>query len=479
MIWWIENPISFSVATMVAIHLAGILAALDALFNTRTAQGALAWSISLVLFPYLMLPFYLLFGRRWLRGYRKLSRRMVESRRQSARFKQQHIADDAKIASGEFVRGYETLERIAQSRFRPRNTAKLLSDGREFYEALLSDIRSAREQVDLCFYVVRSDNIGRRLKDELIAAVQRGLTVRFLYDDLGSYGLTSAYIAELKAAHITFVTFNRHRGWKRFFHINFRNHRKIALIDHRIAYVGGFNVGDEYLGLSPDLGPWRDTQVRLEGDAVYDIESVFLADLAWATSKPTEAPPDPRPCGSSWALVAATGPADEEERAILFVLELITRAKDRIWISSPYFVPDEAIMTALNLAALRGVDVRIVVPSMSDNRIVQLATLYHAYEAVSLGIQVFQYRKGFLHQKAIVVDSAVAVISTANLDNRSLRLNFEISLAFADDQICEELAARFEQDFRDSVAITRESTAKVALIDRCGGGLARLLGPLL
>lgn len=262
--------------------------------------------------------------------------------------------------------------------------------------------------------------------------------------------------------------------------VNFRNHRKILVVDGHTAYVGGHNVGNEYLGLDPKLSPWRDTHVEIFGTAALAVQLVFPEDWYWATDRlpvlDWSVPQDPP--GEVPVLVLPSGPADEIETCSLFFLHAINSGHRRLWITSPYFVPDEAVVAALQLAAMRGVDVRIMLPAKADNRLVHLASFAYIPATRQAGVRLFRYRAGFLHQKVMLMDD-VAMVGTANLDNRSFRLNFEIALVFADAGFTAEIADMLARDFARCDEVGERDVRHLSLLTRIGASTARLLAPVL
>ena len=251
------------------------------------------------------------------------------------------------------------------------------------------------------------------------------------------------------------------------------------MIDHRIAYVGGFNIGDEYI-VSEALGVWRDTQLCVTGPAVLAIESIFRADWVWATqTTPKLELEKPERSGNVPVLTVATGPTDERERCLLFFLELIASASRRLWLATPYFVPDDSIIQALKLAALRGVDVRIIIPKKSDFRLASYAALSYLPELQRDGVKVYRYLSGFMHQKVALVDNRIAAIGSANLDNRSLRLAFEIILAATGEEIVSAVENMLNQDFKKCELMPAFSLADLPIRKRVIAIFARLLSPIL
>jgi len=253
-----------------------------------------------------------------------------------------------------------------------------------------------------------------------------------------------------------------------------------VVVDGKVAWVGGHNVGDEYLGRDPEFGHWRDTHMRIEGPAVLSVQLSFAEDWYWATGKRLDLSwvPVASEDGDVPVLIVPTGPADGLESANLMFVHAINSATERIWIASPYFVPDRPIITALQLAALRGVDVRILIPDKADHLAVYLAAYSYLEETESVGVKFYRYLDGFLHQKAMLIDKNVSAIGTANFDNRSFRLNFEITAVIADEDFAAEVEEMFEADFAKSRIMDAGEYDRKPWYFRFGVRLARLTSPV-
>jgi cardiolipin synthase len=274
--------------------------------------------------------------------------------------------------------------------------------------------------------------------------------------------------------------FNTRRGPSNKWQINFRNHRKIVVVDGQEAWLGGLNVGDEYLGRDPAVGNWRDTHVKVTGPVVQGVQMAFLEDWHWASDEALKLSWDPRPAAtgaSRVALAMPTGPVDSIESCTLFFLSAINMATNRLWIASPYFVPDEQFISALQLAALRGVDVRLIVPGQTDNALVQLSGWSFLEDLEKVGIKTFRYKKGFMHQKVMLVDDLYSAIGTANFDNRSFRLNFEITMGLADAEFAARVRAMLEKDFENAEAV-RARDFKDGFWNEFKMRCARLVAPI-
>lgn len=466
--------------TVLGFHLLGALTSIRAILEVRTAQGAIAWAVSLNTMPYIAVPAYWIFGRSNFEGYSILRRSADEQltpREQAfARELQAYIPPPSASPSAPHF-----LERLAMLPATRGNHAELLIDGQATFDAILSGIASARSYVLVQFYIVRDDALGRRLRDALIARARAGVRCYFLYDEIGSHDLPPRYVAELNSAGVETRRFHSQKGSANRWQLNFRNHRKIVIVDGQSAYVGGHNVGDEYLGLNPKFGRWRDTHVKVTGPVVECVQVSWMEDWHWATGTIPEGlnwKPQPAPGGHDGiAFCLPSGPADRFETCTLFFLDAIHRAKRRIWIASPYFVPDEQFISALQIAALRGVDVRILVPAHADSQLVYLSGFTFLPALEKAGVQTLRYQQGFLHQKALLVDDYCG-IGTANFDNRSFRLNFEITMLFAEPSLVSEVEQMFLTDFAASTPARAVDFTESPWWFRLAARTSRLMAPV-
>lgn len=463
------------------LHGIGIIAAGHAVMNVRTSQAAVAWAIALVTFPYITLPLYAVLGRDRFQGYVDA----LHDENIPIRCIAQEVANahspEIVVPFGGSEASLEALQLLAKMPFTRHNEAKLLVNGRATFDAIFDAIERARDYILLQFFIVHDDRLGRELKERLIQKATEGVKVYFLYDEVGSHSLPSSYVDELNAAGGSMKPFRTTRGRANRFQVNFRNHRKIVVVDGLEAYVGGHNVGDEYLGGDPKLSPWRDTHVKVSGPSVLGIQLSFLDDWYWASLDVPELNwiPDIAEEGGKRVLVLGSGPADDMETCSLFFVQVINMARNRVWITSPYFVPDEAVLSALRLAALRGVDVRIMIPEKVDHMMAYLAAFSFLEETVCDCLKIYRYQDGFLHQKVLLVDDELAAVGTANLDNRSLRLNFEITLVFADTDFASEVADMLEDDFSHCRKADLSEYEQRPLWFRVAVRVARLFSPIL
>jgi cardiolipin synthase len=462
------------------LHGLGIVTAVHAVMKTRTSQGAIAWAFALVTLPYLALPLYWVFGRDRFMGY--VNARREEGERIASLRASLALAslDVALLPKGDPA-VYGVFDRLAHMPFAAGNTAGLLVDGKAVFDAIFAGIDRARSYVLAQFFIVHDDQIGREFQARLIAKAQEGVRVHFLYDEIGSHALPKRYLRELRDAGVEARPFLTSRDLRNRFQVNFRNHRKIVVVDGSDAFVGGLNVGDEYLGRSARFGAWRDTHVAISGPAVKAVQLSFVDDWHWSTGEvpQLEWSIDKEQRGGKAVLVMPSGPVDRLDTCTLFFVHAIASARRRLWITSPYFVPDPAIISALQLAVLRGVDVRIMLPSRPDHWLSWLASFSYLKDTLPWGVKMYRYQDGFLHQKVLLIDDGLASVGTANLDMRSLRLNFEITLLFADEGFAAEVAKMLEVDFTRCHPLVMAEIADRPAPFKLAVQVARLLAPIL
>lgn len=364
------------------------------------------------------------------------------------------------------------------------NDVKIFNDGAAKFEALIQDLELAKEHIHFQYYIIRLDNLGKRILEVLIRKAKQGVRVRVLYDAMGSRNLRKRHFKELI----------EHGGQVEAFfpailplinpRLNYRNHRKIVVIDGRIGYLGGFNVGDEYLGLKKKFGYWRDTHLRIEGSALHPIQARFMLDWNQASVDHNIEYNDKYfpiiPLKGSVSMqIVSSGPDSEWEQIKDGYLKMIFRAKKYIYIQSPYFIPDVSFLDALRIACLSGVDVRIMIPNKPDHIFVYWATYSNVGYLLKAGAKIFIYDNGFLHTKQIVVDDEVSTVGTANIDVRSFKLNFEVNAFIYDRDKSHELAELFEQDLLLSTELTLEQYNERSIIIKLKESIANLISPIL
>lgn len=462
---------------LLLVHLLGVISAVLALMSCRTSQGAVAWIISLITFPYLALPAYWLFGQPRFYGYVSArGERDVVLRRVMARYRpliEPYLFD---AQHGDI----RAIEKLAQMPLTKSNRAELLIDGEATFDSLFAGIEQARSYILIQFFIVRCDHLGLELKRRLERQAARGVKIYFMYDEVGCYSLEDSYFSELRKAGVEVHAFNSTRGWRHRFQLNFRNHRKVLVIDGKLGWTGGLNAGKEYLGEDPQHGPWRDTHLKLSGPSVLGLQESFWEDWHWATGQVLDLSWEPQVSDSDGqnVVIVPSGPADRQETASLLTQHAIHSAQHRLWVTSPYFVPDQGVQDALQLAVLRGVDVRVMIPERPDHLLVFLSAFSFLPGMLRAGVKIYRYQPGFLHQKIMLIDDHSASVGTVNLDNRSFRLNFEITAFIPDHNFAQAVEEMLEQDFARCREVTLGELQRRPLWRKLVSRAAYLLAPV-
>ena len=455
----------------------------------RDASATWAWILVLFFIPILGFGIYLLFGRklrkktlfRW-EGKNKIGiDKLIE-------FQMEAIEDDSFDFRLDDAMHYKELIVMHlhnnQAVLTQDNKVEIFIDGREKFDALLRDIEHAKDHIHIQYYIFRLDSLGQQIYQALLEKAKQGVKVRILYDDTGSRSLRKKHFKELIALGGRVEAF-----FPSIFplinpRMNYRNHRKIVVIDGRIGYIGGFNVGDEYLGLKKKFGYWRDTHLRIEGSSVHPLQTRFILDWNQASAEHDIEysdiffPAIPMK-GSVGLQIVSSGPDSEWEQIKNGYLKLIMMAKKYIYIQSPYFIPDASFMDTLRIACLSGIDVRIMIPNKPDHIFVYWATYSYVGDLIRAGAKVYIYQNGFLHTKMIVIDDEASTVGTANIDVRSFKLNFEINAFIYDRETSHQLAELFEEDMKLSTEMTMEVYESRSRIIKFKESLARLISPIL
>lgn len=454
------------------LHIAGAALALHALSRPHSAQGTIAWMLGLLLAPVATIPFYMLLGVK--RIHRHTTSRHGKESIQA--FLKTHAAWQA---------GASTLSRTLRrsTGYAPcsGNAMQILQDGNETYQNMLQSIREARHSILLEFFIIRNDRVGTSLRQILEERARAGVQVFVIYDEVGSHKLPAGYLKSLRQAGVQVNSINGRRFWlSSILRINYRNHRKLVVIDSKQAYLGSLNIGLEYTR-ETHRPYWRDTFIHLKGPIVIQCLLSFADDWKRATGQDiTRLAEKCAAAGQTTCQLVPSGPENGPlNNWQLTLLEMAATARERFWLASPYFVPTEAVRDALCAAAMRGVDVRILVPRRGDNTAAQLAMYTFIPGMLAAGVQMLAYHPGFLHEKVCVVDNGVCSIGTANLDERSLRLNFELTLLMEDTTAASAVAGMLQQDMEHATLITPAHWYKAPLYIRLLANCCKLLSPAL
>ena len=368
------------------------------------------------------------------------------------------------------------------------NQAEIFTDGNSMFERMLDDMRQASSHIHLLYYIFRNDNLGKRIISLLEEKARSGVEVRVLYDSFGSMlGFSTMFKKLIQAGGKVYAFEPLLLHLSPYFRLNYRNHRKITVVDGKIAYVGGMNIGDEYMGQDKKLKPWRDTGLRITGQAAWFLQSRFLLDFSYSSDEKDPfqrlnkffPDPDPRQAGALGIQIASSGPDQASEKPIKSgMLEMLYSARRNIYIQTPYFTPDESFLEAIRIAIRSGVDVRLMVPGVSDNPLAQNATLSYCRDVFKMGCKVYLYN-GFLHAKAVVIDGAVASIGSTNIGTRSFALNFEVNAFVYDNAFASQYEDIFHEDAASSLKLDQTWFDERNLPTRLAYSIARLFSPLM
>ncbi|EJO5346037.1 cardiolipin synthase [Clostridium botulinum] len=470
----------FSLFFIINIVISIILIAIE----RKKPEKTIAWLLIFFIFPPLGLLLYIFLGRNW-KKHKLHDTTNID-------IEQLVLEAMKKVKNKEYHSLIELLSKNSESPLFRDNSIKIFRDGNEKFQYLKEELLKAKQHIHLEYYIVKSDNLGNEIKDILIKKAKEGVEIRFIMDRVGSIGIKKSYIKELKNNGVDVVQYSyflapllRHINTQ----INYRNHRKIAVIDGKIGFIGGINIGDEYLGKSK-LGYWRDTHLMIKGDFVMGLQAVFMDDFATIKAVNDEMftyghnfkvyfPKMHENDGKVMQLVKS-GPDSEFQSIMQGVFKMITLAKEHIYITTPYFVPNDSIMNAIKVASLSGVDVRILFPGRYDHLVVYYASRTYLEELIKYGVKIYFYdKKSFIHAKTIMVDSQICTVGTANLDIRSFELNYEINAVIYDSETTENLENIFFEDLKNSIRIYKKDFKNKSLRGRIFEGIARIFSALL
>ncbi|EPQ9591607.1 cardiolipin synthase [Staphylococcus pseudintermedius] len=457
----------------------------------RSASSIWAWIFVLGLFPLVGFVLYLLFGR-------QIQRKSIFKLEKQDRIGLDSIVNDqlTAIKNGEFevdnphIQNYSRMIQMLlynnAAFYTNNNEIKLLTDGNEKFDCLKEDIRNAERYVHIQYYIFRHDTLGKSILKLLEEKLEQGVEVKMLYDDMGSRALTLRDFKRFKEKGGHVESFFPSKLPLINLRMNNRNHRKIVIIDGQIGYVGGFNVGNEYLGLSKKFGYWRDTHLRIQGNAVSALQLRFILDWNSQSHRDnitysSQYFPNPQQThnGNIGVQIASSGPDEFWEQVKYGYLKMISMAKNDIYIQTPYFVPDEAFMDALKIAALGGVNVNIMIPSKPDHPFVYWATFKNVASLLEAGARVYLYDNGFLHAKTLTIDDEITSVGTTNMDNRSFTLNFEVNAFVYNEKLAREVRESFEEDLKVCSELTKERYAQRSLWIKFKESVSQLLSPIL
>lgn len=479
--WWI-------IAGLIITFIFFCFIAVVIVLENRNPSKTLAWLIVLTFLPIVGFFFYLMFGQNF-RKRKRFHRKELADFGELQQVLDQQLGVDysEQIVSGDVGRRrlVNLVLRNSQSPFTVHNRMHVLTNGVETFRAIIQALNEATHHIHMQYYIWRDDAIGRDIQRVLMEKARAGVEVRVIYDGVGSRDLDKSYIDALKQAGVEIYPFLPVVFPVVTSKVNYRNHRKIVVVDGKIAFMGGLNIGDEYLGKDPRMGFWRDTHLQVWGDAVYVLQAIFIMDWAFVKGEShhrlQEAIyfPVHNERDKQFVQIAASGPDSEWEAIMQAYFTAVVSATQSVHITSPYFIPDDSILTAIKTAALSGVDVKLILPARPDHKIVYWATMSYLEELLEAGVNVYLYEKGFIHAKILIVDGEVASLGTANMDIRSFYYNFEVNALIYDEGIVRRLEADFQRDLEDSRRVTLGDTHDRPLRQKLKESSARLFSPLL
>lgn len=469
-----------------------VLSGLVVFFERRNPASTWAWLLVLLFIPILGFIVYMIFGRNSKREkmfrekekydqevYYKYLFHDVHSA-EKVKLQKEFIENKGKLVDAEYVTDLAHLHLNSGNWMTFNNQVEYFNNGKDKFESLVQDIRNAKKFIHLEYYIWRGDRLGTRLVEELTKKAAEGVEVRILYDGIGNARLPKYFFDKFHDAGGYTAAF-----LPRFVvRLNYRNHRKLAIIDGEIGYIGGFNVGDEYLGIVKRYGPWRDTHLRFRGDAIDQMQMRFIKDWNFTAKNgiiqlsERYFPKRPQFDGVRTQIVSS-GPDTQWKNVRNGYFKMINEAESHVYLTTPYFVPDDGIFEALRVAALSGLDVRIIIPGNPDHFFVYWASMSYLGELLEAGVKVYQYEKGFIHAKVLTIDGTVASVGSANMDIRSFDLNFEVNAFMYDEVITKVLEEDFINDLRCCVEITKEWYHRRRWWFKVHEAIARLISPML
>lgn len=457
-------------------------------FERRSVSTTWAWLMILLLIPGVGFILYLLFGqnlsRRNIFQIQSYEAQEIENIILEQRLKLENNEIHFKDHSAATYKDMIHMHLInSYAIFTQDNEVEIFTDGREKFDALLDTIEKAKDHIHLVYYIIKNDQIGKEVIDALTKKAEEGVQVRLLYDAVGGRSLSKNFFRKLKKAGGEVAIFFPFKIPFINFRINYRNHRKLAIIDGKYAFIGGFNIGDEYLGLDKKMGYWRDTHLKISGSAVHTIQSRFFLDWNSASNKELKFQLEYFPVintnGETGIQTVSSGPDSEWEQIKNGYIKMIYSAKESIYIQTPYFIPDDSLLDAIKIATLSGVDVRIMFPNKPDHIFVYWATYSYIGELLKTGAKGYIYDAGFIHAKTMVVDGKIASVGTANVDIRSFKLNFEVNAFIYDTKVSTHLKNIFIKDMRKCKELTLELYKQRSTIIKIKESISRLVSPLL
>jgi len=457
------------------------------ILQNRNPNQTISWILAILLIPVAGLILFYFFGKNY-RKKRIFTKKEITDFRQTEKliaWQSEHLLDDLDITNTNILSKAGIIKLLLNNNkalLTHNNKVYILNNGNETFPAIFEALKNAKHHIHLEYYMIEEDSIGKQLKNILIEKAKQGVTIRIIYDDVGSWGLSDNYIKELTDTGIeakAFIPVRFHHLAQR---INFRNHRKIIIVDGKIGFVGGLNFADRYLCGIQEISFWRDTHLKLEGSVVGSLQVIFLTDWQFVSNQllnDNKYFPKNETCGKCLIQIATSGPDSDWDSIMQTYFYAISTARKYLYISTPYFIPNESILTAIKTVSLSGVDVRIILPGRSDSKLTYFGSMSYLKELLEADVPIYLYNKGFTHSKVLIVDDVFSSVGTANMDLRSFDQNFEVNALIYDENIAKKLKAFYMEDISNSKLLKLEDYVNRPLSRRIAEGIARILSPIL
>jgi cardiolipin synthase len=475
--------------TEIAYTIVIIITCLHIIYNTASDTKTLAYVLVTVFIPIIGIGLYFLVGTNY-RKNKLYSKKIGEDDKMLNEIRKRITIESEKAwNSGEpEVQKHKKLARFllndSMSPLSGNNEVKLLINGEEKFPEVIAALQHAKHHIHIEYYIFEDEVIGNQIKDILIQKAREGVAVRFIYDDFGSRSIRKKLVPELIAAGVQAFPFYKIYFMLMANRINYRNHRKIIVIDGHIGFVGGINVSDKYINNKKGQEYWRDTHVKITGPGTYYLQYLFICDWNFCSDEKLKPESDffvakPDKKGDAIVQIAASGPDSDTPTIMFSLMQVFGIAENEILITTPYFIPGESVLDALQIAAISGVKVKILVPGNSDSAVVNYAARSYYGDLLEMGVEIYLYQKGFVHAKTIVSDGQLAIIGTANMDHRSFELNFEVTSMIYDTAIAEQLRDAFYNDLKHATKIDPKKWENRPAYKQLPEKIARLVSPLL
>lgn len=455
--------------------------------ESRNPSKTIAWLLILFIVPVIGFVLYIFLGQNIRKKYKFQKKKYGNFQPISDNVDmQKNLIKDLDIFKDEKSnvrnRLISLLLKNSDSPFTINNKVEVLTNGEMTFKSIIEELKKATDHIHLEYFIIRNDNISNEIKSILIEKARNGIEVRLIYDSVGCWKLSREYIQQLKKAGVSVYQFCPVFMPVLSRQLNYRNHRKIIVIDGKVGFLGGLNIGDEYLGYDPKLGFWRDTHLKIEGEGVYNLQNVFLMDWRFVSKEQISSKkyyPKLVHYGEELIQITSSGPDSDWKSIMQAYFTMISNAEERIWITSPYLVPGESINTALMVAALSGIDVRIIIPDRPDHILVYWASRGNVAALLKAGVKIYTYVEGFIHSKVLLVDGVAGSVGSANLDIRSLEINFEVNSFIYDEDVIKRLEYDFERDLENSKEISLEEHSKRGILAKFKESIGVLFSPLM